>query len=527
MACNIAITEVLGVILTPQDTTTTAVRVSGTLSGDCTPVVTGNMSIHVVITIDCGNGPVNATAQNIGGNWTAEAPMTCECGNPIVVTATCVSDPTCTDTFDGVLDCPPPPDCPNVLVDFTAGICDDGKRNITLVAFHSDPLTPMAHWEYGDLTPDQPSFQLTSGNFHFASHPYIPGNYTATLHIDGCPPENLVIDVEECPPVQMCPSTSIIETRGNCKNDGTQPVTITATLTGTPGVTITAELKEGNNVLTSGTSSTGTLSLTGPTIDYASGTHTVTVNVTEPAENCPDSSLTFDVECGITGACCLPDDSCEEITEDECRARDGDYKGDGTSCADVDCGGTSFCGSLLFIVAALLAIATVATIIALALQICPAFISVPVPAWLWGIIAGIWIAAAAAIILWYVLCAFGICDCPTRCDWAAIAWVVALAAAIVSLYLVTCCGPLWWWLVAGFGATFTATFAFWLLECNPSTCTVLDLLLVAFATIASTALVYIVLIPQIMACGQTWVEVAVASIVAVLAVAVPACHAAE
>src|SRR5215470_3293182 len=38
--------------------------------------------------------------------------------------------------------------------------------------------------------------------------------------------------------------------------------------------------------------------------------------------------------CGPTGACCLPDGSCQITTEADCQTKSGVYKGDGTTCAE-------------------------------------------------------------------------------------------------------------------------------------------------------------------------------------------------
>jgi hypothetical protein len=179
------------------------------------------------------------------------------------------------------------------------------------------------------------------------------------------------------------------------------------------------------------------------------------------------------------------------------------------------------------VVAALLVLAAGATIFTLALSSCPALMVVPVPGWVWGIVAGLWVAAAAAIALWYVLCAFGVCDCPTKCDWLAIGWMTALASAIVALYLLGCCVGWWWALVIGLAVGFVGAFAAWLAECKPTPCQTLDYLLVVFATITATAITYIAAVPVIMACGLTWVQVAVATIVAALAISVTACHTME
>jgi hypothetical protein len=44
------------------------------------------------------------------------------------------------------------------------------------------------------------------------------------------------------------------------------------------------------------------------------------------------------VDCGeLSGACCLPDGSCTEVTPSECAASDGDYQGDLTDCGSVSC----------------------------------------------------------------------------------------------------------------------------------------------------------------------------------------------
>jgi hypothetical protein len=43
------------------------------------------------------------------------------------------------------------------------------------------------------------------------------------------------------------------------------------------------------------------------------------------------------VDCVPVGACCLPDGSCEELTESECTADGGTYQGDGTDCDSSSC----------------------------------------------------------------------------------------------------------------------------------------------------------------------------------------------
>lgn len=44
-----------------------------------------------------------------------------------------------------------------------------------------------------------------------------------------------------------------------------------------------------------------------------------------------------------TGACCLPDGTCEEVTFSECATDGGSFQGEGTTCDDVDCTHTGAC----------------------------------------------------------------------------------------------------------------------------------------------------------------------------------------
>jgi hypothetical protein len=38
-----------------------------------------------------------------------------------------------------------------------------------------------------------------------------------------------------------------------------------------------------------------------------------------------------------TGACCLPDESCIDVTADTCEREGGSYQGDGTECSQLVC----------------------------------------------------------------------------------------------------------------------------------------------------------------------------------------------
>jgi hypothetical protein len=180
---------------------------------------------------------------------------------------------------------------------------------------------------------------------------------------------------------------------------------------------------------------------------------------------------------------------------------------------------------LIFIVAALLIAAAVGTIIAIAATTCPpiAASTTVSPAVIWGIVIGLWLAAAIAIAIWLLLCAFGICPCPKKCDWLAIGWMVSLAAALISFYLSTCC-PGFFILALLLAALAAGDFAYWVYECKPSACRILDFLLVTVASVTATVIGYIALIPAIAACGSIAATITVTTAAGLLGIAVPVCH---
>lgn len=380
-SCTITIDSVVG---TPPDPPSVTVTGTVTPPGECN---------NIEVTLKCPggilvSGPIPVDA---GGNWTATfgdtESITCLCKDFYIVEARCLDNPDCPESkTKGDELCPQ--ECPEVIVN--SHVCGDdedendgeccvnGKRLVILSSVHSGVGPLSVEWVYGGSCPDE-SFTLDGGIIDTKICYYDPGTYTATLHIDGCPDESTSFNVSECPPEIECPSISWDPDGMNCKDDGTQPITIKATLTGMAGTTISAELKEGATVLASG-SAMGILELES-TDDYASGSHTFTVDVTEP-EGCPGGDLIFEVECEADGACCLLDGSCEELTEAECTSLDGDYKGDGTGCADFDCAfngngtdddGCFFCwcgGFLCCLFWVLFIIALISTIITLAIALC-------------------------------------------------------------------------------------------------------------------------------------------------------------
>lgn len=148
---------------------------------------------------------------------------------PGTFTATLIIDgcPDVTHTFT-VPECPV--GCPEVSV-WAAPDTEDclpgGLMNVALNTFNFGPATISAHWEFGDATPDGPSFTLPGGG-HTENHNYMaPGTYTATLRIDGCPDESVTVNVPECPATTTTTTTST--------TTGTTTTTTTTSTTTPPG----------------------------------------------------------------------------------------------------------------------------------------------------------------------------------------------------------------------------------------------------------------------------------------------------
>ncbi|MBT4045758.1 MAG: PKD domain-containing protein [Rhodospirillaceae bacterium] len=580
------------------------VRVSGTLSGDdCTPISLGNASIHIIVSVDCGGGVVEAGAQSVNGFWTVDVKLNCNCNEQIIVTARCATNPDCKDIFTGVLPCPTP-ECPAVDVDVQIGDCNpDGTRSVTLVinvTAMGAAATVVAEWDYGDGLTGSAFVINGVGTYIEGPHNYdTSGPVTAQLNyvIPDCPPFLVDIDfsqVEICPG-PSCPEISSVAVAASavCNSDGSRTVTFNASITGGTAQTYHWEFGTPD-------SASSTVDATNPgvmptaTHDYPApgsgdSNYTATLTVTGIDPLCVDTTPIPITVSGCGGDCPTIDDitasvgDCQDdgtrpvsltaavtgggveqyqwsfgdgttttidatVVGDPSTNHDyqapGNYSATLTTTGPQSCENQSrsininipsceiidddrWCAGLIFIVIALLSVATVATILLLGLTVCPAFAAIVVPGWAWGIIAGLWIAAGLALLIWIGLCLFGICDCPTKCDWLTIIWATALSGAIIALYLAGCCDPAWWFLVGGLGLAFIVPFAYWLANCEPSLCTVLDFLLIVFGTVAATALAYIALVPIILACAFTWVAVSVTAIVAVLAVAVPLCHASE
>ena len=97
--------------------------------------------------------------------------------------------------------------------------------------------------------------------------------------------------------VVCCPTVDIQIEQGDCKDDGTQPVTITATISPN-GAIAQADLLLDGSVVASATSTFASLTLS-YSADLPSGTHTACVQINQP--DCGQQCTTFEVKCPQIG----------------------------------------------------------------------------------------------------------------------------------------------------------------------------------------------------------------------------------
>ncbi|MCA9946798.1 MAG: hypothetical protein KC449_25130 [Anaerolineales bacterium] len=329
-----------------------------------------------------------------------------------------------------------------------------------------------------------------------------------------CKPKPGAIPI--CPPVNWN-----IGAMGNCQN-GKRAVSVFATIQGTGAYS--AELRDkGNNLLDTKTG-TGPLTLTFTGSFPGGTTQTFHVTLTKPA-GCPGSSQSIaipscespEVPSG-SGSWGMQPPSIGGIEEPKINPGPYEPKQPPQKPGPVT-KKSSKCGSMVWIVGVLLALAASLTALTLAWYFCVPG-SVP-PAWIWATVVGVGIAAGLAIATWYILCALvPDCECPTKCDWLQIGTMVALAGAAILAWLGACCPT--WLIAASFGAAYLGALAGWIAACKPTTCYVLAAHLTAIVSGAAPAIAYIIWVPQIAACGSTLVNAVVATVGAILAAATAA-----
>lgn len=400
-----------------------------------------------------------------------------------------------------------PSECPVITgIDVELGQCEtdtaDGvsKRRVLFTPTVVGPDPAVAHnWSFGD------------GISVLVSGPPvpIPHLYAATpisepeLCVTGpgeCATSCYSVPLSEFDAFQPCECPDIVSVAvdiGECERDPAdgklkRRVTFTPVITGPPPSAHTWSFGDGGT-------------------DFASGPPGPT------EEHLYESKPTTEPELCITGPDPGCEDQCHQVPLSEFDAFEPCEEGP----PPPDERPPPICGALTFLIAGLIALAFGLTLVAITLQVC--FLGITVPGWLWGIIIGIWIAVALAVAIAYILCFRGICPCPNRCDWLAIAWIVALAGAIVALYLSGCCTLMLVISVVN-SVIYAVSFGLWLRECEPGTCLTLDYLSIAIVTGAGTILGFLIVLPVIKTCGLQWVAVVVSTLAGLIVIATAACH---
>jgi hypothetical protein len=430
----------------------------------------------------------------------------CFCRQPVTIVATCVNpnNPQCTiHAFFAELPCGPP--CCEVFGQAAiAAVCTTGKRKVILDVLNNCPGIASAQWDFGDGSP-LVSFPVGPGATQSVSHFYSPGNYTATLHVPGCPDQLLPVTVDSC-----CPTAVFNVMQGNCNADGTQAATITAVVTPpSGGATIQAELVGGNTVLASGTSSGfSSLSLV-YSGTFPSGSHTVCVRFIQPA-GCGDQCTTFGVNC--TGACCLPDGSCQDgTTQQQCENQGGTYQGHGSACQNVTCtaGPPPECKKTFRkwfcpLLCALMTFLTGIGLALLVLSLCP-------PTSVFGAVSnylqnvGLYLLAAGAIalILFWIFCTKCICGWLYLFFWRVffgVGVVITVFSGVTPTNcLCTCCPSMMW---PGLGLMLLGLLSLylWKQHCNKTLCEVLSEVIIVMSVYIFPILTIVQSVPSATQC---------------------------
>jgi hypothetical protein len=314
MACSLSITTVTGIPATPGGTTTSSIHVTGTVS-ECQPINLASGSFDVVVQVDCGGGAVSTATRSSGGAWAVDVPATCSCTKPIIVVASCATNPNCADTFTGVLDCQQAA-CPAGALTVNVGTCNaDGTRAVTLTAnLASIPSgTVFGQWDFGDATFGGPAFPITApGSITPGPHGYTPpGPYTAQLLFvlpAGCPPLTATVSgLQPCP--IDCPTIAgnlTVSVAGVCNANGTRTAHLGATISGGTMQAYRWEFGDTSAPLTF----SSPFPPSAPAIDHdypapgtGTSTYTATLTVTGHDPSCIDTAVVAVNVPGCGGAC--------------------------------------------------------------------------------------------------------------------------------------------------------------------------------------------------------------------------------
>jgi hypothetical protein len=490
MACSVNITSVTGIPATPGSTTTSTIHVTGTLSGTCPPSPSG--AVEIVVEAVCGSNSAKATAvPDQAGNWSVDIPLRCTCGGDILVKASCATDPTCTDSRGGTLQCES--NCPIGTISISVDGCNpDGTRNVTLTANIS--FVPaggaVGQWHYGDGTlglavaiSAPGSYPDPGGAHHYAPPgPANPAQFVWILPAT-CPPLSVVISgLESCP--LDCPEGQITATPpGDCEPGGTRMVTLNAVISGGTPQFYYWDFGDGTNSGTINASQfpPGPVDHHYPAPGTSPTTYTAVFVVTAFNGLCTKTaSLPINIP-GCGGEQPPPPPP----------------NGEGGGCKGLRWAG---------VIAAILA--------ALALYICQC---VPMAGVAFCYISlGLAILAAVLLGLWLLFC-------PKPCGAALlIAWQIALGAGIGALYFAPCC-PTLWIIGAALIAAAVAGLIVWIRRCKKTRCQVLAELGVVITVVIVPIIGWIAGISFLQPCLNPIVAATVSTLSAIVALGLSLC----
>lgn len=247
-----------------------------------------------------------------------------------------------------------------------------------------------------------------------------------------CGASEIDIDVQAC-----CPDITMTQTVGACNDDGTRPVSVTATVSGAQGP-VGATLRNGaGEEVDTATSQEASVNLA-DSRNLAPGTYTYTVAVDEPQDCTSESSVSVTVPL------------CDTIID--------------------------WCTILKF----LILFGAGFFLLGIVLLLCPqgAEPLIPVDTIFYialGLAALGLIILAIAIPIYVLLCR------PTECDWIGIGWQVVGLAALVFIYIALCpaCGNLGY-IGAALAIIAVGLFWVWIGRCQPGRCRIFDEILLFF-----------------------------------------------
>ena len=581
MACSITITSVVGTI-PPGGTVPTGIQVSGSASG----CASGLIEVRVI----CSGASMTITVP-VGptGDWTATFTSAglCVCSKPIVVVATCTSDPTCVKRIETPLDCKviQPQPCQavgdlTVVVDGCAGGASGGGATATFTFTIVPPLSGCTYeWSFGDGSP------VVTTAVPTVTHVYLTaGSFTASV-VATCPAPGggpcLVKDAVSVtiPPCGGCPTvTGLTATVSGCAGPGTATVTFIGTLTPPlVGCSFLWAFGDGGTLVTTMPSASHTYT--------AAGTYAVAVTAICPGIT-PCATTTIAVE---VPRCCpvvtnilanLEDNECANgmgtsatvnfsaITDPTPAA--GSYTwtfGDGTPTVtnpgpnashDYASPG-SYTVQVIYVPDPALhpgCPSSVFSIAGVTVPACPGdggggddeddgggggwgcfglrvIMTIAAILAIVAVSLAVCIPAAATPLFWLAL-GLGIAAaiagilwgifCPKPCAWALLlAWQVALGVGFVLLCFTVCC-PVFWVIGGGLVLAGIALMFTWKERCNKSNCAVLKELVIALSGVILPLLGWLGAIPALAACINPIVTGALSTLAAAIAVAATNCN---